>query len=96
MINLQKDEAFKDIVKEEFLQGEIAETPNGARYVIENFEDIAQGIGLAVDDRGKVTVANPEVYTYLLNTMQNKSLARINGEISESGDFSRNYKIYQN
>lgn len=95
VINLQKDEAFKDIVKEEFLQGEIAETPNGARYVIENFEDIAQRIGLAVDDKGKVTVANPEVYTYLLNTMQNKSLARINGEISESGDFSRNYKIYQ-
>jgi len=95
VLNLQKDEAFKNIVKEEFLQGEITETPNGARYVIENFEDIAQRIGLAVDDKGKVTVANPEVYTYLLNTMQNKSLAHINGEIAESGDFSKNYKIYQ-
>ncbi len=95
VINLQKDEAFKNIVKEEFLQGEITETPNGARYVIENFEDIAQRIGLVVNDKGKVTVANPEVYAYLLNTMQNKSLAHINNETSE-GDFSRNYKIYQN
>lgn len=94
VINLQKDESFKNIVKEEFLQGEITETPNGARYVIENFEGIAQRIGLAVNDKGKVTVANPEVYGYLLNTMQNKSLAHINNEVSE-GAFSSNYKIYQ-